>query len=40
MALRSNDQVPPVLRKRMKSLIMNENWDRTSYHFLSQAVIF
>ena len=39
-ALRSNDQVPPVLRKRMKSLIMNENWDRTSYHFLSQAVIF
>ncbi|MDH5100057.1 helix-turn-helix transcriptional regulator [Lactobacillus kefiranofaciens] len=38
--LHSNDQISPKMRKRIKSLILNENWDRTSYHFLSQAVIF
>lgn len=38
--LRSNDQVSPEMKKRIKGLIVNENWDRTSYHFLSQAVIF
>lgn len=38
--LRSNDQISPEMKKRIKSLIVNEYWDRTSYHFLSQAVIF
>lgn len=38
--LRSNYQVSPEMKKRIKGLIVNENWDRTSYHFLSQAVIF
>ena len=38
--LRSNDQISPEMQERIKSLTVNENWDRTSYHFLSQAVIF
>lgn len=38
--LRPNDQVSPEISKKIKSLIVNENWDRTSYNFLSQAVIF
>ncbi len=38
--LRSNDRISPEMKKRIKGLIVNENWDRTSYHFLSQAVIF
>lgn len=37
--LRSNEQVSPELAEKVKQLILNENWDRTSYHFLSQAVI-
>lgn len=39
-ALRSNDQISPEMKKKIKKLVLNENWDRTSYHFLSQAVIF
>ena len=37
--LHSNEQVSPELAEKVKQLILNENWDRTSYHFLSQAVI-
>ena len=40
LALRSNDQISPEMKKKIKKLVLNENWDRTSYHFLSQAVIF
>ena len=40
IVLRFNDQISPEMKKRIKSLIVNKYWDRTSYHFLSQAVIF
>ena len=39
-ALHSNDQISTEMKKKIKKLVLNENWDRTSYHFLSQAVIF
>lgn len=32
-ALRSNDQISPEMKKKIKKLVLNENWDRTSYHF-------
>lgn len=38
--LRSDDQISPEVKEKVKGLIVSENWDRTSYHFLSQAVIF
>ena len=38
--LRSNDRISLEMKKKINGLIVNENWDRTSYHFLSQAVIF
>lgn len=28
------------MKNKIKGLIVDENWDRTSYHFLSQAIIF
>lgn len=36
---RSNDNVSPDLKKRVNNILKNENWDRISYHYLSQAVI-
>ena len=38
--LQSNKQVSPTMKNKIKGLIVDENWDRTSYHFLSQAIIF
>ena len=38
--LQSNNQVSPTMKNKIKGLIVDENWDRTSYHFLSQAIIF
>ncbi len=35
----SNENVPLVMQKKIKSLIFNGNWGRVGYHFLSQAVI-
>lgn len=36
----SGDQIDPQLRKKVKAIIVDENWNRTAYHYLSQAVIF
>lgn len=38
--LHSNKMISPELKQKVKSLIMDENWNRTAYHYLSQAVIF
>ena len=35
----SSKEVSPVMQDKIKKLIINENWDRTSFYFLSQAVI-
>ncbi len=38
--LHSNKMISPEMKKKVKSIIMDENWNRTAYHYLSQAVIF
>ena len=38
--LHSNKFVPDEMKKKVKSLILDENWNRPAYHYLSQAVIF
>lgn len=38
--LHSNKRISPELKRKVKSLIVDQSWDRTSYHYLSQAVIF
>ncbi|QQP27902.1 helix-turn-helix domain-containing protein [Lactobacillus ultunensis] len=38
--LHSGDQIDPELKKKVKAIIVDENWNRTAYHYLSQAVIF
>lgn len=38
--LHSNKMISPELKKKVKSIIVDENWNRTAYHYLSQAVIF
>lgn len=35
----SSEEVSPAMQDKIKKLIINENWDRTSFYFLSQAVI-
>lgn len=35
----SSEEVSPAMQNKIKKLIINENWDRTSFYFLSQAVI-
>lgn len=35
----SSKEVSPAMQDKIKKLIINENWDRTSFYFLSQAVI-
>lgn len=37
--LHSNKMISPELQKKVKSIVMDENWNRTAYHYLSQAVI-
>lgn len=36
----SNKMISPELKNKVKSIILYENWNRTAYHYLSQAVIF
>ncbi len=38
--LHSNKMISPELKNKVKSIILDENWNRTAYHYLSQAVIF
>lgn len=38
--LHSNKMISPELKKKVKSIIIDKNWNRTAYHYLSQAVIF
>lgn len=38
--LHSNKMISLEMKKKVKSIIMDENWNRTAYHYLSQAVIF
>ena len=35
----SNERISSELRQKLKKLIINDDWDRTSYYFLSQAII-
>lgn len=35
----SNAEVSPEVKARINKMLKNENWDRVSYHYLSQAVI-
>lgn len=35
----SNDRISPELQDKLRNLIVDENWDRLSFYFLSQAVI-
>ncbi len=35
----SNEFVSPTMKKKIKSVILNENWNRLAYHYLSQAVV-
>lgn len=35
----SNERVSPELQAKVKSLIINDDWDRMSYYFLSQAIV-
>lgn len=37
--LHSNKMVSAAMKKKVKSLILDENWNRPAYHYLSQAVI-
>ncbi len=37
--LHSNKMVTPEMKKKIKSLILNKEWDRPTYHYLSQAII-
>lgn len=38
--LHSNKMVSSEIKKKVKSLILDENWNRPAYHYLSQAIIF
>ena len=38
--LHSSKMISPELKNKVKSIIVDENWNRTAYHYLSQAVIF
>lgn len=35
----SNERISPELQEKLRKLIVDENWDRLSFYFLSQAVI-
>lgn len=35
----SNKKVTPKMKKKVKSIILADNWNTTAYHYLSQAVI-
>ena len=36
----SNDRIPPEFKQRMQQLILTDNWDASSFKFLSLALIF
>ena len=38
--LHSDKRISPELKRKVKAVIMDEDWNRTAYHYLSQAVIF
>lgn len=35
----SNEFVSPAMKKKVKSVILDDNWNRPAYHYLSQAVV-
>lgn len=37
--LHSNKMVSPKMKKKFKSVILNDDWNRKSYHYLSQGVV-
>lgn len=37
--LHSDKMVSPTMKRKVKSLILGDNWNRPAYHYLSQAVV-
>jgi len=37
--LHSNEMVSPKMKEKFKSVILNDDWNRKSYHYLSQGIV-